>query len=83
MLRILITGTQNNCGNMNLFQIHFDEDENFTHDSYSGINLYYVAVHEFGHVLGVKHSGVRRTIMYPSYPGYLPVPRLPKLPWLH
>ena len=33
-------------------------------------NLFQVAVHELGHVLGLKHSGVYRSVMKPYYPGY-------------
>ena len=34
---------------------------------YSGVNLLWVAVHEFGHSLGLMHSDVRDAVMYPYY----------------
>jgi len=51
---------------------HFDDDETFTTGTSDGINLDWVAVHEFGHSLGLEHSGVQESIMYPWYKGYIP-----------
>ncbi|XP_078350865.1 macrophage metalloelastase-like isoform X2 [Oculina patagonica] len=52
---------------------HFDDDEFFTtRDPDKGVNLDWVAVHEFGHSLGLEHSNVRESIMYPWYKGYHP-----------
>ena len=49
--------------------MHFDDDELYTANSYDGTNLYYVATHEFGHVLGIRHSNIRGAVMGPYYPG--------------
>ena len=51
---------------------HFDEDETFTHGTSSGFNLLLVAVHEFGHSLGLRHSNVEEAVMYPYFRGYDP-----------
>ena len=51
---------------------HFDEDETYTHDTKYGVNLLWVATHEFGHSLGLDHTNVRGAIMYPFYTGYVP-----------
>ncbi|XP_067423214.1 stromelysin-1-like [Emydura macquarii macquarii] len=45
---------------------HFDEDEYWTKDL-KGINLFLVAAHEFGHSLGLSHSNVLGSLMYPVY----------------
>ena len=52
--------------------MHFDDDELWTLDSFSGINLTQVAVHEIGHGLGLEHTNVSGDIMFPSYEGYRP-----------
>ena len=51
---------------------HFDEDETFTLRTDSGVNLFWVAVHEFGHSLGLGHSFSDGALMYPFYRGYVP-----------
>ncbi|OWF56649.1 Hatching enzyme [Mizuhopecten yessoensis] len=53
---------------------HFDDREQWTTNSTtrSGIDLFIVAAHEFGHALGLDHSNVRDALMFPTYLGYIP-----------
>lgn len=51
---------------------HFDDTETYTDETDEGTNLLYIAVHELGHSLGLGHSDVKGTIMWPSYRGYRP-----------
>merc|ERR1711915_262623 len=50
--------------------IHFDDDEDWTFDSYRGTSLFTTMVHEVGHSLGLSHSDVEGSIMAPFYIGY-------------
>ncbi|XP_078077864.1 matrilysin-like isoform X1 [Mustelus asterias] len=45
---------------------HFDEDEQWTNTS-EDFNLLIVAVHEFGHSLGLGHTNVSGSVMLPFY----------------
>ena len=47
--------------------IHFDDDEFWTLGSFRGVNLTQVTVHEIGHSLGLEHSSVRGSIMFPRW----------------
>uniref|UniRef100_A0A8C5VSB9 Matrix metalloproteinase-17 n=1 Tax=Microcebus murinus TaxID=30608 RepID=A0A8C5VSB9_MICMU len=50
---------------------HFDDDEAWTFRSSDahGMDLFAVAVHEFGHALGLSHAAAAQSIMRPYYQG--------------
>lgn len=50
-------------------RVHFDDEENWTLDGMKTgkIDLYTVAIHEFGHTLGLEHKKDIKALMYPIY----------------
>jgi len=56
--------------------IHVDDTEYWSINSYKGTNLLQTMVHELGHSLGLSHSDVRDAIMAPFYRGWDPFMKL-------
>jgi matrix metalloproteinase-14 (membrane-inserted) len=50
--------------------VHFDDDEDWTVNSFRGTSLLMSASHELGHSLGLAHSNVRGSFMSSFYSGY-------------
>ncbi len=48
-------------------KVHFDASEYWTLRGGTGIDLRYVAMHELGHALGLRHSNDRNAVMHPRY----------------
>ena len=49
--------------------LHMNDEQMWSYNSFRGMDTMFVAVHELGHILGLRHSKVG-TIMHASYPGY-------------
>ncbi|XP_054851827.1 stromelysin-3-like [Eublepharis macularius] len=47
--------------------VHFDYDETWSIGNNMGTDLLQVAAHEFGHVLGLQHTAVSKSLMSPFY----------------
>ncbi|XP_038659283.1 matrix metalloproteinase-17 isoform X1 [Scyliorhinus canicula] len=63
--------------------VHFDDDEAWTFRSADPLemDLFAVAVHEFGHAIGLSHSSVNESIMRPYYQGPVGDPLQYHLPY--
>ena len=49
--------------------LHMNDLQRWNYNSVQGTDTTFVALHELGHILGLRHSK-RNTIMHASYPGY-------------
>ncbi|XP_054280760.1 uncharacterized protein LOC128998583 isoform X2 [Macrosteles quadrilineatus] len=52
--------------------MYFDDDEHWTSNSPTGVNLFTSAAHEIGVALGLDHSSVKGAVMYPVLQDYRP-----------
>ena len=52
--------------------VHMDDTEYWTIDSFKGTNLLQTLTHELGHSLGLSHSEVEDAMMAPFYRGWEP-----------
>jgi matrix metalloproteinase-14 (membrane-inserted) len=56
--------------------VHVDDTEYWTIDSFKGTNLLQTITHELGHSLGLSHSDVIEAMMAPFYRGWDPYMKL-------
>lgn len=47
--------------------VHFDDEESWIDTNVGNYFLLRVAVHEFGHALGIAHNKLYKSVMYPKY----------------
>eukprot|EP00092_Neocalanus_flemingeri_P005686 GFUD01006125.1.p1 GENE.GFUD01006125.1~~GFUD01006125.1.p1 ORF type:complete len:537 (+),score=132.98 GFUD01006125.1:388-1998(+) len=50
--------------------VHFDDEEDWTVNTFRGTSLLMSTAHELGHSLGLSHSDVKSSLMAPFYRGY-------------
>jgi matrix metalloproteinase-14 (membrane-inserted) len=49
--------------------VHFDDEEDWTVNTFRGTSLLMSTSHELGHSLGLSHSDVKSSLMAPFYRG--------------